>query len=111
MTCSESRLAVEIIPHARHVEDRTLAAEGAHHHLVRIGQNADVVRVVLADHQVAAGAVAAVDEGMADLLPGRSEERRVGKACVSTCRSRWSPYHYTKKKQKTLTYSKSYMSE
>src|SRR3546814_12734198 len=24
---------------------------------------------------------------------GRSEERRVGKACVSTCRSRWSPYH------------------
>src|SRR3546814_11506581 len=23
----------------------------------------------------------------------RSEERRVGKACVSPCRSRWSPYH------------------
>src|SRR3546814_10947469 len=29
----------------------------------------------------------------------RSEERRVGKECVSTCRSRWSPSH--KKKQKT----------
>src|SRR3546814_19637956 len=28
---------------------------------------------------------------------GRSEERRVGKECVSTCRSRWSPYHYNKK--------------
>src|SRR3546814_10667573 len=29
------------------------------------------------------------------LDPGihRSEERRVGKECVSTCRSRWSPYH------------------
>src|SRR3546814_9841463 len=29
------------------------------------------------------------------LRPGvdRSEERRVGKECVSTCRSRWSPYH------------------
>src|SRR3546814_17134505 len=26
----------------------------------------------------------------------RSEERRVGKECVSTCRSRWSPYHYKK---------------
>src|SRR3546814_13162619 len=26
-------------------------------------------------------------------LPERSEERRVGKECVSTCRSRWSPYH------------------
>src|SRR3546814_11585160 len=32
-------------------------------------------------------------------LPGipRSEERRVGKECVSTCRSRWSAYHYKKK--------------
>src|SRR3546814_20682176 len=26
----------------------------------------------------------------------RSAERRVGKECVSTCRSRWSPYHYKK---------------
>src|SRR3546814_7174061 len=26
-------------------------------------------------------------------LVHRSEERRVGKECVSTCRSRWSPYH------------------
>src|SRR3546814_13641211 len=24
---------------------------------------------------------------------GKSDERRVGKECVSTCRSRWSPYH------------------
>src|SRR3546814_906577 len=29
----------------------------------------------------------------------RSEERRVGKECVSTCRSRWSPYHLTKNKK------------
>src|SRR3546814_19188045 len=28
----------------------------------------------------------------------RSEERRVGKECVSTCRSRWWPYHSKKKK-------------
>src|SRR3546814_14828117 len=27
------------------------------------------------------------------LAAHRSEERRVGKECVSTCRSRWSPYH------------------
>src|SRR3546814_12054091 len=27
------------------------------------------------------------------IAPPRSEARRVGKACVSTCRSRWSPYH------------------
>src|SRR3546814_13825158 len=31
----------------------------------------------------------------------RSEERRVGKECVSTCRSRWSPYHKKKKNTKT----------
>src|SRR3546814_7337143 len=29
----------------------------------------------------------------AELHGNRSEERRVGKECVSTCRSRWSPYH------------------
>src|SRR3546814_14858642 len=28
-----------------------------------------------------------------DWLASRSEERRVGKACVSTCRSRWSRWH------------------
>src|SRR3546814_12933618 len=31
----------------------------------------------------------------------RSEERRVWKECVSTCRSRWSPYHLKKKKIET----------
>src|SRR3546814_3425910 len=30
---------------------------------------------------------------LADHRAGISEERRVGKECVSTCRSRWSPYH------------------
>src|SRR3546814_8165016 len=30
-------------------------------------------------------------------VPARSEERRVGKECVSTCRSRWWPYHEKKK--------------
>src|SRR3546814_13091665 len=36
-----------------------------------------------------------------DLFTGRrSEERRVGTECVSTCRSRWSPYH--KKKNKMI---------
>src|SRR3546814_12784867 len=33
----------------------------------------------------------------------RSEERRVGQECVSTCRSRWSPYHY-KTKNKHVCY-------
>src|SRR3546814_9982433 len=29
----------------------------------------------------------------ASVALGRAEERRVGKECVRTCRSRWSPYH------------------
>src|SRR3546814_15005913 len=32
-------------------------------------------------------------------LKSRSEARRVGKECVSTCRSRWPPYQYKKKKK------------
>src|SRR3546814_13025408 len=41
--------------------------------------------------------------------PGyRSEERGVGKECVSTCRSRWSPYHY---KQKTNLLQQLYAAE
>src|SRR3546814_16547950 len=35
----------------------------------------------------------------------RSEERSVGKECVSTCRSRWWPYH-SKKKKIALRYNK-----
>src|SRR3546814_11316534 len=33
----------------------------------------------------------------------RSEERRVGNECVSTCRSRWSPYHDKKNKVMNIT--------
>ena len=32
-------------------------------------------------------------ESPAELMLGRSEERRVGKECPQLCRSRWSPYH------------------
>src|SRR3546814_15779599 len=35
----------------------------------------------------------AEDQEPPEYLIPRSEERRVGKECVSTCRSRWSPYH------------------
>src|SRR3546814_13721723 len=44
------------------------------------------------------------EQGVMGALPGvlgslaRSEVRRVGKECVSTCRSRWAPYHSKKKK-------------
>src|SRR3546814_21118790 len=43
------------------------------------------IGTVWLDHHV----LAFPDQKMSE----RSEERRVGKECVSTCRSRWSPYH------------------
>src|SRR3546814_17412772 len=39
------------------------------------------------------GATIRVPESQQDAVTASSEERRVGKECVSTCRSRWSPYH------------------
>src|SRR3546814_7946718 len=49
------------------------------HHILRVGRDIDDL--------FDGGGV----EG--DTVLCRSEERRVGKECVSTCRSRWSPYH------------------
>src|SRR3546814_17141508 len=39
------------------------------------------------------GSAGLSEASVATRLQARSEERRVGKECVSTCRSRWSPYH------------------
>src|SRR3546814_19475377 len=55
------------------------------------------------------GMVAAGHPGAGRALAARSEERRAGKECVSTCRSRWSPYHLKKKncntnKNRNMTY-------
>src|SRR3546814_19555992 len=58
---------------------------------------------------------AEIGQGMGHLVQqprpvaASSEERRVGKECVSTCRSRWSRYHYNKnnyKKQITTPITK-----
>src|SRR3546814_11978435 len=75
----------------------------------RIGPG-DVLQIVVWDHMeltnpfgavtrdpVSAGQLVAADGTVFFPYAGRSEARRVGKACVSTCRSRWSPSH---KKQK-----------
>src|SRR3546814_14156190 len=49
--------------------------------------------------------VAGIDEAanelveIVDFLKRRSDERRVGKECVSPCRSRWSPSHYKNNKE------------
>src|SRR3546814_13391805 len=51
----------------------------------------DVQGGVLPRHQCAV--VPDVSRAVIEAVHGRSEERRVGKECVSTCRSRWSLYH------------------
>src|SRR3546814_11156032 len=43
------------------------------------------------------GGAAEEGEVNAETVVGRSEERRVGKECVSTCRARWSPNNEKKK--------------
>src|SRR3546814_5248352 len=53
---------------------------------------AGCVRIDLHTHSVISDGTDAPAEVVA-AAARRSEERRVGKECVSTCRSRWSPYH------------------
>src|SRR3546814_15506572 len=60
-----------------------LAAAGDHAHLALLGHAGQALGQ-LADDLVLV---------VAQLVEVRSEERRVGKECVSPCRSRWSPYH------------------
>src|SRR3546814_10246820 len=60
--------------------------------LIRLRDLGNTVIVVEHDEDTIGGADYVVDIG-----PGAGEnggeERRVGKECVSTCKSRWSPYH------------------
>src|SRR3546814_3329059 len=52
-----------------------------------------VWQVTEAGRYVAAAKGLVQPEAIRQSLQGSSEERRVGKECVSTCRSRWSPSH------------------
>src|SRR3546814_14457358 len=68
--------------------------------VVTITSPVDGARYVVGDTVSLQGSATDPDEGA---LPGasltwriRSEERRVGKECVSKCRSRWAPYIYKK---------------
>src|SRR3546814_13812163 len=68
------------------------SSRDAAHWLRRFGVHActDVTGFGLLGHLVEMTRPSGVD---IELDLARSEERRVGKECVSTCRSRWSPYH------------------
>src|SRR3546814_14233899 len=72
--------AETLFPHV----DPELRAAAAAIHARPLGELSDMTLPAVR----AAGGAALID-----LRPDRSEERRVGKECVSTCRTRWSPSH------------------
>src|SRR3546814_19236563 len=79
-----------------HVDDRTAAAFDHVRDLVLHAQElADEIDVEdAAKHRLIPRRIIRVgDAGIVECTIKRSEERRVGKEGVSTCRSRWSPYH------------------
>src|SRR3546814_17385466 len=75
-----------------------------HEHLANIGDpNVDAIKAlknavqqgcnILISGATSTGKTTLFNRILEEVDPRRSEERRVGKECVSTCRSRWSPYH------------------
>src|SRR3546814_15207709 len=68
----------------------------------RVGESARLAMLAVLRHPL----VEQRNEGGGERALGeqRSEERRVGKECVSTCRSRWSPYHEKKYTNITCAY-------
>src|SRR3546814_13160481 len=85
------------------IADRAAAQlHAVEHHVVGVGTHACGIALEPLEVALARGGERMVHRIVAPVLfaelhPGevhdRSEERRVGKECVSTCRSRWSPYH------------------
>src|SRR3546814_17782147 len=72
-------------------EERGAALLFITHDFAVVSELCDRVAVMYAGRVVEVGPTREVLGNPAH--PYRSEERRVGKECVSTCRSRWSPYH------------------
>src|SRR3546814_14042015 len=63
-------------------------------HIARLRERKDIPRVpVYLNSPMAINATRHYHAHHSEHPVSRSEERRVGKECVSTCRSRWSPYH------------------
>ena len=71
-------------------------------HVYRLGKGVVTAQNLVRDFRLVGAEADAVYRAMVPIKPGsagarllfdRSEERRVGKECSLTCRSRWSPYH------------------
>src|SRR3546814_17802537 len=81
------RGAALVLRHGARVEDRQADA-------LLVQLIVDVVVEIGGEQPLREGRLLSHEEPVVALQ--RSEERRVGQECVSTCRSRWSPYHYKK---------------
>src|SRR3546814_15302118 len=95
-----------------------MSSNEAAHEVVRLEVHGHVALVRINRPQARNAVNAAVAAGIGEALEraetedgirvvvltgtGRSEERRVGKECVSTCRSRGAPYHSTKKRNNEM---------
>src|SRR3546814_21148986 len=69
-----------------------------------VGTGADR-RPKRSQHTLRLGAEPQHADGIEARRQPRSEERRVGKECVSPCRSRWSPYHEKKNTEHSHTHT------
>src|SRR3546814_14803642 len=88
----EDAVARRVLDRVAHGDRQPTARLKDPHHLAKR------LRLVLEEHEAELAddgveAVVQQREVFCPSLKPRSEERRVGKECVSTCRSRWSPYH------------------
>src|SRR3546814_14713111 len=79
----DDRKWIELV--APHLNGMLQGARGLDLHRLRLGLSSDDWRCAICDVR-----------GLVLVAEARSEERRVGKECVSTCRSRWSPCHEKK---------------
>src|SRR3546814_17943764 len=78
------------------IRQRALRRQLVEEDEVEVGGHRHLAAAELAEghhRKAAAGEMAVRARKVLDYRPVRSAERRVGKECVSTCRSRWSPYH------------------
>src|SRR3546814_19261678 len=83
-TASASRLVDWCVRHSAEIPLQAIAP------VVKLVQ---VLYLLITGAPRLAGSIAGMLFGWLRQLDERSEERRVGTECVSTCRSRWSPYH------------------